>query len=93
MTSTSGLESVDLSNYSFAPSCDRCPKPAAVVAQGCADKHPVLMCDDCLSRGLEVIAMFVRMWQKVNKRVCVCGDCYRPILTLDTHLEVRRLLK
>lgn len=92
MSASTELEQVDLTKYAFAPDCDVCTKvKATVVAQGCADQHPVLMCDECLDRGLEVIAMFIRMWQKFNKRVFVCGDCYRPVLTLDTHLDVRRL--
>lgn len=49
------------------------------------------MCETCLDRGLEVISMFVHMWMRANKRVFICGDCYRPVLNLDTHLEVRRL--
>lgn len=89
--SAPSLEAVDLSEYTFAPECDLCDNPATVIAQGCADKHPVLMCDKCLDRGLEVISMYIRMWQRCNKRVFICGDCYRPVLNLDTHLEVRRL--
>lgn len=92
MSTQTALEPVDLSKYTFAPDCETCGKQAAtVVAQGCADKHPVLMCEPCLERGLEVISMFIHMYQRFNKRICVCGDCYRPILHLDTHLEVRRL--
>jgi ribosomal protein L37AE/L43A len=51
----------------------------------------VLLCDKCLERGLEVIRLHVRTWQRDNNRVMICGGCYRPILTLDTHLEVKRL--
>ena len=92
VSGTTELEQVDLSKHVFAPACDVCgTNKATHVAQGCADAHPVLMCDGCLDRGLEVIALYIRMWQKLNKRVFVCGDCYRPVLTLDTHLDVRRL--
>lgn len=55
------------------------------------DTHPVCMCDEHLERGLEVVANYVRMYQKVNKRILICGDCHRPVLALDTHLEVKRL--
>lgn len=87
------LAAVDLSEHTFRPPCEgaNCDKPAAVIAQGCMDKHPVVMCEDCFNRGIEVIKNFVRMYQKLNKKVMVCGDCYRPILRLDTHLEVKRL--
>lgn len=92
MTATTELEPVDLSEYACTPDCDVCDKAQAThIAQGCADKHPVLMCVDCLTRGLEVLAMFVHMWQKHNKRVFICGDCYRPVFNLDTHLDVRKL--
>lgn len=91
MSVQTALPPVDLSKYTFAPGCERCSEPAAIIAQGCADKQPVLMCETCLERGLEVISTFIRMWQRTNKRVFICGDCYRPVLNLDTHLEVRRL--
>lgn len=91
MSTQTPLEPVDLSAHTFAPACDLCPNSATVIAQGCADKQPVLMCETCLDRGLEVISMFVHMWMRANKRVFICGDCYRPVLNLDTHLEVRRL--
>lgn len=91
MTATQ-LEPVDLSEYTCAPGCDVCDKrQATIIAQGCADAHPVLMCNECLKRGLEVLTMFVHMWQKANKRVFICGDCYRPVFNLDTHLDVRKL--
>jgi hypothetical protein len=51
----------------------------------------VLLCDKCLERGVEVIRLYVRTWQRGNKQVMLCGGCYRPVLTLDTHLEVKRL--
>lgn len=92
MSTQTELEPVDLSKYAFAPECDVCSiRTATNIAQGCADKHPVLMCDECLDRGLDIIASFIRMWQRCNKRVFICGDCYRPVLNLDTHLDVRRL--
>lgn len=92
MAASAELESVDLSKYALIPECDICTtEEATVVAQGCGDARPVLMCDGCLHRGLEVISTYVRMWQRANKRVFVCGDCYRPVLTLETHLDVRRL--
>lgn len=92
MAAPTELEAVDLSKYTFAPDCDVCGvEQATSIAKGCADKHPVLMCDGCLDRGLEVIAMYVRMWQRLNKRVFICGDCYRPMLYMETHIDVRRL--
>lgn len=87
----STLESVDLSHISFGPDCDLCDQPAEFIGQGCGDKAPVLMCKNHLDRGLEVIRMYVRMWQKTNKQIMVCGHCYRPMLNLATHLEVKRL--
>jgi hypothetical protein len=85
------LESVDLTKYALAPECGTChSNPATIIAKGCADKHPVLMCDECLDRGLEVISLYIRMWQRLNKKVFICGDCYRPVLHMDTHLEVKR---
>lgn len=95
MASPTELEPVDLKKYTFSPECDVCegePNSAVVIAQGCGDAHPVLMCQGCLDRGLEVVALYVRMYQRFNKRVFVCGDCYRPVLNLDTHLDVRKLL-
>lgn len=87
------LESVDISAHQFQPSCELCPRPATVIAQGCMDKHPVLMCDECLDRGIELIKEVVHYYQRFNKRVMICGDCQRPILRLDTHLEVKRLTR
>ena len=93
MAAQTELEPVDLKKYAVAPECDVCGQTeATVIAKGCADPHPVLMCDSCLNRGLEVISTYVRMWQRFNKRVFICGDCYRPVLNLDTHLDVRRLI-
>lgn len=90
--SVTELASVDLTKYVFAPDCDVCQAQKATnVAKGCADERPVLMCDECLDRGLEVVSTYIRLWQKTNKRVFICGDCYRPVLSLDTHLDVRRL--
>jgi hypothetical protein len=66
------------------------PKPPSL-ARAAATPPPVLLCDKCLERGLEVILLSVRTWQRDNNRVMICGGCYRPILTLDTHLEVKRL--
>jgi hypothetical protein len=85
------LEPVDLSKYAFAPECDSCGAEATVIGQGCGDSAPVLLCDKCLERALEVIRLYVRTWQRCNKQVMICGRCYRPVLTLDTHLEVKRL--
>ena len=85
------LEPVDLREYEFAPGCDRCGSEATIIGQGCGDSAPVLLCDKCLERGLEVIRLHVRTWQRDNNRVMICGGCYRPILTLDTHLAVKRL--
>lgn len=53
------------------------------------DREAVAMCGQCLQRGLDLIRKAVNMYQKFNKRVMICGDCYRPILRLDTHLEIR----
>lgn len=85
------VDPMDLTAPVFSPVCDHCGESATVIGKGCADKEPVLLCDRCLDRGLEVVRNYIRMYQRFNKRICICGDCYRPILTLDTHLEVRRL--
>lgn len=88
----SDLLPVDISAYRFTPDCERdCGRPARVIAQGCCDKQPVMLCDECLHRGLEVLANFIKMWQRLNKRVFICGDCYRPVLHLENHLDVRLL--
>lgn len=91
MSTQTELAPVDLSKYAFAPDCDVCGDPATVIAKGCRDKQPVLMCNKCLDRGLEAINTFIHVWMRCNKRVFICGDCYRPVLNLDTHLEVKRL--
>lgn len=90
---TSQVAPVDLTEYALPQqTCDRgCGRPAEYVAKGCMDKEPVLMCKTCLTRGLEVIRNTVRMYQKLNHRVLICGDCHRPILHLETHLEIRNL--
>jgi hypothetical protein len=85
------LEPVDLREYEFAPGCDRCGAEATIVGQGCGDSAPVLLCDKCLERGVEAIQVYVRTWQRDNKQVMICNGCYRPVLSLDTHLEVKRL--
>lgn len=78
--------------YTFPEMCERdCGRPATVVAKGCMDKNPTAMCNECLDRGLEVISNMVKMYQKHNRRVLICGDCHRPVLTLDTHLEIKPL--
>lgn len=82
---------VDPASYTFAPTCELCEKPADVLAQGCMDRIPVAMCNHCLERGLNLVSKVVHLYQKHNRRVMICGDCHRPILTLDTHLEVTQL--
>lgn len=78
----------DLSEQ-FAKPCEMgCGREATHIAKGCMDKDPVHMCLPCLERGIEVVRMAVRMYQRLNKRVMVCADCYRPVLTLATHLEI-----
>jgi len=57
------LEPVDLREYEFAPGCDRCGSEATIIGHGCGDSAPVLLCDKCLERGLEVIQLHVRTWQ------------------------------
>jgi hypothetical protein len=86
------LEAVELPSQPYHPPCEMgCGRPAVIIAQGCMDKQPVVMCDECLNRGIEVIKTYVHTYQRVNKRVLICGDCHRPVLRLDTHLDVRRL--
>lgn len=86
------LEAVDLSAHQFTSMCERdCGRRATIVAIGCMDKQPVLMCDECLDRGIEVIKTYVHLWMRLNKRVLVCGDCDRPVLNLETHLTIKRL--
>lgn len=76
----------------YNPECDHgCGRPATVVAKGCSDKEPVLMCDECLERGIGLIRTFLKLYMRHNKRVPVCEHCYRPFLTLDTHIDVHRL--
>jgi hypothetical protein len=85
------LEPVDLA-ISFIPECEReCGRKATVIAQGCMDKQPALLCDECFKRGIEVIETYIKMHMRLNKRVIICGDCHRPLLSLDTHLNVKRL--
>ena len=86
------LAAVDLSQHTFTPDCDQgCGRKAAVIAQGCADKTPVLMCDECLELGIERIKTVIHYYQRLNHKIMICGDCHRPFLRLDTHLDVRRL--
>lgn len=86
------LEGVDLSEHTFTPECELgCGRKATVIAQGCMDKQPVVMCDECLDRGIEIITNYVHLYQRFNKKVMICGDCHRPLLRIDTHLDVRRL--
>lgn len=83
---------VDLSERQDRLTCERmCGRPAIYITKGCMDKQPVLLCDECYTRGVQVIIMYLRMYQRTNKRVLICGDCHRPVLTLDTHLEVKYL--
>lgn len=82
----------DLTEDIFQQTCDRgCGRNAAFLAKGCMDKEAVAMCEPCLTRGLDVVRKAVHMYQQFNKRVMICGDCYRPILRLETHLEIRGL--
>lgn len=91
MSSALATPVVDLTEK-FDQPCDLgCGRAATHIAKGCADKHAVHMCTPCLQRGLDVIRKLVRMHQKHAKRVCICADCYRPLLTLETHLEIREL--
>lgn len=86
------LEGVDLSQHTNTPECEMdCGRKAMVIAKGCMDSQPVLLCDQCLDRGLEAIKTYVHYWQRLNKKVMICGDCHRPVLRLDTHLDVRHL--
>jgi hypothetical protein len=86
------LEQVDLSEHNYAPDCDMgCGRKAVVIAQGCRDKEPVVLCQDCLDVGIHRIEMAIKMFMRFNKRVMICGDCHRPIINLDTHLDVRKL--
>jgi hypothetical protein len=83
---------VDLTEPLPEQACDLgCGRPAVYLARGCMDKQPVHMCKPCLERGLDLIRKTVHMYHKHAKRVMICGDCYRPLLTLETHLEVREL--
>ena len=89
-----GMDStpVDLDD-AFAPTCamEECGKPASYLVQGCCDKAPALLCDDCYTTALTRLVTYLRLYQRVNKRVMICGDCHRPVLTLSTHLEVSYL--
>lgn len=68
-----------------------CEESATFIAKGCMDKTPVVLCEEHLQRGLKNLNTYLKMWRNLNKRVMICGDCHRPILTLDTHLEIKKL--
>ena len=87
------MEKVDLSEHLFAPACDMkgCENTAVYIAKGCRDKVPVMMCGPCFDRGIDLITKVVHLYQRVNKRVMICGDCHRPVLRIDTHLDVFKL--
>lgn len=83
---------MDLSVYQSPVECAQaCGRKATQMATGCMDKEPVYMCDECLNRGLEVIRLAVEFYQRFNKRIMVCEDCHRPIITLDTHVTLTEL--
>ena len=85
-------EVVDLTEYTFTQGCVMgCGRDAAVIAKGCMDKEAVYLCDRCFTRGLDLVRLVVRMYQKLNRKILVCDDCHRPIITLETHIDVRRL--
>lgn len=74
------------------PQCETCnQRPAMFLAKGCADKAPTHMCGQCLQRGLDVVRKYVQLYQRLNRKIMVCGDCYRPVLTLETHVEILEL--
>lgn len=85
------LTKVDLSEYWYAPQCDMCSTAAVIIAKGCMDKQPVVLCQEHFDHGVKAIGNLLKLWRKINKRVMICGDCNRPILTLETHLDVRQL--
>lgn len=72
----------------FTQQCEQCGGDADYLAKGCMDKEAVYMCAACLQRGVARIRAFIKMYQHFNKKICICGDCYRPILTLETHIEL-----
>ena len=85
-------DAVDISSYTFTVPCEMgCESPAAYVVKGCMDKAPVTLCEEHYQRGLHAIIAYVHMYQRVNKRVLICSDCYRPVLSLETHMEVKPL--
>jgi formate-dependent nitrite reductase cytochrome c552 subunit len=85
-------DAVDLTRYTFEQTCELgCGRPATVIAKGCMDRQPVIMCNQCLQRGLDLVRKAINMYQRFNKRVMICGDCHRPILNLSTHVEIRRI--
>lgn len=82
----------DLTQDTFHQACDLgCGRDAQFLAKGCMDKDAVAMCEQCLTRGLDVVRKAVHMYQRFNHKIMICGDCYRPILHLETHLEIRNL--
>lgn len=85
------LEAVDVSEHWWAPQCDMCGENAVIIAKGCMDKQPVVLCQEHFDRGINTIITYLKLWRKLNKKVMICGDCHRPILTLDTHLEAYML--
>jgi hypothetical protein len=74
------LTAVDLSEHQFAPPCEQgCGRPATVIAQGCMDKQPVLMCDECLTRGIEVVKLAIHYYQALTKKVMIWfGEAFPP---------------
>lgn len=91
------MEPVDLSQPQYSPTCGYtdhdgvCGKPADVMAKGCMDIEPALLCQDHLAVCIHRVELVVHMYQKLNKRVMICGNCYRPILTLDTHIDIKEI--
>jgi hypothetical protein len=83
---------MELTDVTFHPDCElACGRKAQFIAQGCMDKQPVLMCEGCLERGIHLVELTIHMYMRLNKRPLVCGDCYRPILNLDTHVSVTKV--
>lgn len=78
--------------YTFTSLCDLgCGQPATAIAKGCMDKTPTMLCNTCLQRGIELVGLVIHTYMRLNKQILICGDCHRPILNLDTHIDIRHL--
>lgn len=91
MSSATETRPVDLAAYEIHPECEHCGGPATHVGQGCMDRTEVMLCEPCLEAAMQLIRTVVKLFQRRHRRIMVCGDCYRPILSLETHMSIQRI--